>query len=60
MLRRQQAEAIIAARARIVEGAVGMVEMALPSSSRRRSSSSTRSAEKKEPEEGGPSLLVVL
>jgi len=29
MLRRQQAEAIIAARRRIVEGAVGMVEMAL-------------------------------
>ncbi len=29
MLRRQQAEAIVAARARIVEGAVGMVEMAL-------------------------------
>jgi len=30
MLRRQQAEAIVAARGRIVEGAVGMVEMALP------------------------------
>ena len=29
MLRRQQAGAIIAARQRIVEGAVGMVEMAL-------------------------------
>jgi len=29
MLRRQQAMAIIAARAKIVEGAVGMVEMAL-------------------------------
>lgn len=29
MLRRQQAEAIIAARTRIVDGAVGMVEMAL-------------------------------
>jgi len=29
MLRRQQAEAIVAARARIVEGAVGMVHMAL-------------------------------
>ncbi len=29
MLRRQQAEAVIAARQRIVEGAVGMVEMAL-------------------------------
>ena len=31
MLRRQQAEAIIAARAKIVDGAVGMVEMALKS-----------------------------
>ena len=29
MLRRQQADAIIAAREKIVEGAVGMVEMAL-------------------------------
>lgn len=29
MLRRQQAEAVVAARQRIVEGAVGMVEMAL-------------------------------
>ena len=29
MLRRQQASAVVAARARIVEGAVGMVEMAL-------------------------------
>jgi regulator of protease activity HflC (stomatin/prohibitin superfamily) len=29
MLRRQQASAIVAARSRIVEGAVGMVEMAL-------------------------------
>ena len=29
MLRRQQAEAIIDARARIVDGAVGMVKMAL-------------------------------
>jgi hypothetical protein len=29
MLQRQQAAAIIAARTRIVEGAVGMVEMAL-------------------------------
>jgi regulator of protease activity HflC (stomatin/prohibitin superfamily) len=29
MLRRQQATAVIAARAKIVEGAVGMVEMAL-------------------------------
>jgi len=29
MLRRQQAEAIIAARSKIVQGAVGMVELAL-------------------------------
>jgi hypothetical protein len=29
MLRRQQAEAIVAARQRIVEGAIGMVEHAL-------------------------------
>jgi hypothetical protein len=29
MLRRQQAEAVVAARRRIVEGAVGMVEQAL-------------------------------
>ena len=29
MLRRQQANAVVAARSRIVEGAVGMVEMAL-------------------------------
>ena len=29
MLRRQQADAIVAARRRIVEGAVGMVEMAI-------------------------------
>ncbi|OYU92589.1 MAG: hypothetical protein CFE45_22655, partial [Burkholderiales bacterium PBB5] len=29
MLRRQQAEAVVAARAKIVQGAVGMVEMAL-------------------------------
>src|SRR4029450_13990228 len=29
MLRRQQAEAVIAARRKLVEGAVGMVEMAL-------------------------------
>jgi len=31
MLRRQQADAIIAARRQIVDGAVGMVEMALKS-----------------------------
>jgi len=35
MLRRQQASAVIAARARIVEGAVGMVEMALAEISRK-------------------------
>ena len=35
MLRRQQANAIISARQRIVEGAVGMVEMALDSLSKR-------------------------
>jgi regulator of protease activity HflC (stomatin/prohibitin superfamily) len=35
MLRRQQASAVIAARARIVEGAVGMVEMALAELSRK-------------------------
>lgn len=35
MLQRQQAGAIIAARQRIVEGAVGMVEMALDLLSRR-------------------------
>jgi len=29
MLRRQQAEAVISARKKLVEGAVGMVEMAL-------------------------------
>jgi hypothetical protein len=29
MLRRQQAQAVIAARTKIVEGAVGMVQMAL-------------------------------
>jgi regulator of protease activity HflC (stomatin/prohibitin superfamily) len=35
MLRRQQANAVVAARARIVEGAVGMVEMALTKLSER-------------------------
>jgi len=35
MLRRQQAVAVVAARTKIVEGAVGMVEMALESLSRR-------------------------
>jgi len=36
MLRRQQATAVIAARAKVVEGAVGMVEMALTQLSERR------------------------
>jgi regulator of protease activity HflC (stomatin/prohibitin superfamily) len=36
MLRRQQASAVIAARQKIVEGAVGMVEMALQEISRKR------------------------
>jgi hypothetical protein len=36
MLRRQQAGAVIAARAKIVEGAVGMVEMALEEISRKK------------------------
>jgi hypothetical protein len=36
MLRRQQANAIIAARQKIVEGAVGMVEMALDQLSEKR------------------------
>jgi hypothetical protein len=35
MLQRQQASAIIAARKKIVEGAVGMVEMALDDLSRK-------------------------
>jgi hypothetical protein len=35
MLQRQQASAIVAARTRIVEGAVGMVEMALDELSKR-------------------------
>src|SRR6185295_4087032 len=35
MLRRQQASAVIAARQKIVEGAVGMVEMALQEISRK-------------------------
>ena len=36
MLRRQQAEAVIAARERLVSGAVGMVEMALKQLSERK------------------------
>jgi hypothetical protein len=35
MLQRQQATAVIAARSKIVEGAVGMVEMALESLSKK-------------------------
>jgi hypothetical protein len=35
MLRRQQAEAVISARRKLVEGAVGMVEMALDMLSQR-------------------------
>jgi hypothetical protein len=35
MLRRQQAEAVIAARRKLVEGAVGMVELALAQLSER-------------------------
>ena len=43
MLRRQQAQAVVAARQTLVEGAVGMVEMALACCPRRRSSNSTTS-----------------
>jgi len=43
MLRRQQAQAVVAARQTLVEGAVGMVEMALTMLSERRSSNSTMS-----------------
>ena len=35
MLQRQQAQAVVAARTKIVEGAVGMVEMALEDLSRK-------------------------
>ena len=44
MLRRQQANAVVAARSRIVEGAVGMVEMALSRLNEGGVSPSTRSA----------------
>ena len=44
MLRRQQANAVVAARTRIVEGAVGMVELALAGSVSAASSTSTRNA----------------
>ena len=48
MLRRQQAEAIIAARTKIVHGAVTMVEMALQRAvGESRSSSSTTSARRR-------------
>ena len=42
MLRRQQASAIVAARIKIVEGAVGMVELALEQLSRKQSSTLTK------------------
>lgn len=44
MLQRQQASAVLSARSKIVEGAVGMVEQALAGSRRTTSSSSTTSA----------------
>jgi hypothetical protein len=44
MLRRQQASAVVGARQRIVEGAVGMVQMALNRLEEEGSSSWTRSA----------------
>ena len=48
MLRRQQANAVIAARTRIVEGAVGMVEMALEQlSAEAGRATSTRSARRR-------------
>ena len=43
MLRRQQAEAVIAARTKIVQGAVGMVELALNGLAERGLCSSTTS-----------------
>ena len=45
MLRRQQAKAVIAARTRIVEGAVGMVEMALEQLSAKKVVDARRGAE---------------
>ena len=45
MLRRQQAEAIIAARKKIVEGAVGMVDMAVDQLSRGRQHRARRRAQ---------------
>ena len=47
MLRRQQANAVVAARSRIVEGAVGMVEPGARRSMSAASSSSTRSARRR-------------
>ncbi len=51
MLQRQQAGAIIAARSRIVEGAVGMVEMALEMLSRKEIVSARRRAESRHGEQ---------
>ena len=47
MLRRQQANAVVAARSRIVDGAVGMVELALDRLTSTASSSWTRSARRR-------------
>jgi hypothetical protein len=47
MLRRQQAEAVISARKKLVEGAVTMVEMALTSCPKRASSSWTMNARRR-------------
>jgi SPFH domain / Band 7 family len=47
MLRRQQANAVVAARARIVEGSVGMVEWPSPGWMSTASLSSTRSAKRR-------------
>ena len=55
MLRRQQANAVIAARTRIVEGAVGMVEMALEqlsSQGRRRARQRTQGDDGQQPARG--------
>jgi regulator of protease activity HflC (stomatin/prohibitin superfamily) len=57
MLRRQQANAVVAARSRIVEGAVGMVEMALNQLNEKGESSRlTRSARQR----WSANLMVVL
>ena len=47
MLRRQQANAVVAARSRIVEGAVGMVDWPSPGWMSAGSSTSTRSARRR-------------